>query len=122
MSPFSPGLEALRSDQASWRGASFTGAKLHELWRPYRLEMTSKLRGWVSVVQIPANSPKVPGKTMYDVWGDTITDALAKAGLTCSRNFSSRFWSFPKELKLSKAKFLVNCASQEMRMWGVSFS
>ncbi|CAE7759121.1 hypothetical protein AK812_SmicGene38651 [Symbiodinium microadriaticum] len=49
--------------------------KPYDLIRPYRLEMTSKLRG----------------KTMYDVWGDTITDALAK------------------ELKLSKAKFLVNC-------------
>eukprot|EP00439_Symbiodinium_sp_Y106_P086388 s383_g32.t3 len=53
--------------------------KPYDLIRPYRLEMTSKLRG----------------KTMYDVWGDTITDALTK------------------ELKLSKAKFLVNCASQE---------
>ncbi|CAE7481814.1 unnamed protein product [Symbiodinium natans] len=53
--------------------------KPYDLIRPYRLEMTSKLRG----------------STMYDVWGDSITDALAK------------------DLKASKAKFLVNCASQE---------
>ncbi|CAE7767568.1 unnamed protein product, partial [Symbiodinium pilosum] len=53
--------------------------KPYDAIRPYRLEMTSKLKG----------------KTMYDLWGDAITEALAK------------------DLKASKAKFLVNCASQD---------
>ena len=54
---------------------------------------------------------------MYDVWGDTITDALTKAGLNFSCSFA-RLWPFPEELKLSKAKFLVNCASQETHISG----
>jgi len=50
--------------------------------RPYRLEMASKLK-------------TSRGKSMYEFWGDLITDAIAK------------------DVKAGKIKFLVNCASQE---------
>ncbi|CAJ1364294.1 unnamed protein product [Effrenium voratum] len=50
--------------------------------RPYRLEMASKLK-------------TARGKSMYDFWGEVITDAIIK------------------DLKASKAKVLVNLASQE---------
>lgn len=50
--------------------------------RPYRLEMASKLK-------------TSRGKSMYEFWGDLITDAIAK------------------EVKAAKIKWLVNCASQE---------
>ena len=49
--------------------------------RPYRLEMNSKLQGRMLVISTLTAVPSVSsqGATMYDVWGDSITDVLGKA-------------------------------------------